>query len=110
MLSRPEMQPILKLWSENRNLQKDFLLAPEEIDQLLVFWEGTPVEPAQPGREPFIPPPSGFVIRFKRPQDAKAFLLRHRARAEGSPARRQDLLPAERAQGKARTDQCLPAR
>jgi len=74
MLSRPEMQLVVKLWNENLNLKKDLLLAPEEIDQLLVFWEGAPVEPAQPGSVPFIPPPSGFVIRFKRLQDAKAML------------------------------------
>jgi beta-lactamase regulating signal transducer with metallopeptidase domain len=52
----------------------DLPLPPKDIDQLLIFWEGTPEAPAQPGMSPMIGPPSGVIIRSVKPQDWKGAL------------------------------------
>ena len=59
LLGRPEMQPVLKLLGDNEQLAKEFLLPIDQIDQLLLFWEGSPTNPATPGAPTLIPPPSG---------------------------------------------------
>ncbi len=41
----------------------------EDIDQLLVFWEGMAKPPVEPGRDPFVPPPSGIVLRMTKAQE-----------------------------------------
>ena len=44
LLGRPEMQPIVKRLNEGLNLKKQLAIVPSEIEQLLVFWEGSPRE------------------------------------------------------------------
>jgi hypothetical protein len=65
LLGRPEMRPVLK---EDPMLGKAFPFPPDEVDQLVVFWEGTPANPTDLGRTPMIPPPSGVIIRMANPQ------------------------------------------
>jgi prepilin-type processing-associated H-X9-DG protein len=71
-LRRRDVQSLvnsMRQWSPFKNA---FLVPPEEIEQLLAFWEGTTWFPQEPGREPMIPPPSGLVLRTSKPQDWKA--------------------------------------
>ena len=63
LLGRPEMQPVLKLLTGNEQLVREFLLPIDQIDQLLIFWEGSPTNPANPGTPTLIPPPSGYIVR-----------------------------------------------
>jgi hypothetical protein len=69
VLSRPELTPALPLL-------KDLPMPAQEIEQLLIFWEGSPANPAQPVTQSFIPPPSGVIIRSVKPQDWKTVLNR----------------------------------
>ncbi len=76
LLARSELRPFLK-WPENmEELTKAFLLSPDEIDQLLIFWEGSPTGPAIPGAPTLIPPPSGYIIRSAKPQEWKQVFSR----------------------------------
>jgi prepilin-type processing-associated H-X9-DG protein len=71
LLGRAEMRPLLKLLANNEGLGKEFLLQLVEIEQLVVFWEGSPQNPANPAATPFIPHPSGYIVRSARPQEWK---------------------------------------
>ena len=51
-----------------------FVISPEEIEQFACFWEGLPESPGAAGRSPFIPPPSGIMIRSTKAQDWKSRL------------------------------------
>jgi hypothetical protein len=77
LLGRPEMAPVLKLLGNDSVLGKEFLLPLEEIDQLLIFWEGPPTNPAQPRMSPgLIPHPSGHIVRSAKPQEWTKVLSR----------------------------------
>ena len=58
------------------------VIPPEEIDQFVCFWEGLPEAPGQPGRSPFIPPPSGIIYRSTKAQDWKSRLMHKFGRVE----------------------------
>jgi len=49
-------------------------IPPEEIEQLAEFWEGFPEPPNQQARSPFLPRPTGLVVRTRVAQDWKARL------------------------------------
>ncbi len=49
-------------------------VAPEDIEQLAVFWEGFPEPPDNRRRSAFVPRPTGFVFRARVAQDWKARL------------------------------------
>jgi hypothetical protein len=51
-------------------------VAPEEIDQVVVFWEGTAFGPTLSNLPAPVPPPSGFIIRATTPHDWKAAIGR----------------------------------
>ncbi len=78
LLGRPEMQPVLKLLGDQEGLvnTKELLLPLDQIGQLLMFWEGSPTNPVNPGTTPLIPPPSGVIVRSARPQEWKKVLGR----------------------------------
>jgi prepilin-type processing-associated H-X9-DG protein len=49
-------------------------VAPEDVEQLLVFWESGPAEGGPGHGGPMLSHPSGFVVRLNKPQDWKALL------------------------------------
>ena len=51
ILDRPEFRSVLKSLSEAQIVLLK-LLPPEETAELLVFWEGLPANPGQPGMTP----------------------------------------------------------
>jgi prepilin-type processing-associated H-X9-DG protein len=72
LLARPELR---QLWDAIRHVEP-FLrgsekLPPEQIKQVLIFWEGTPPAAAGPGALGLIPPPSGLVLHMASAQDWK---------------------------------------
>jgi hypothetical protein len=69
VLGRPDLAPA-------QALLKDLPLPAQEIEQLLIFWEGSPEAPAQPGTSPILAQPSGIIIRSAKPQDWKVALGR----------------------------------
>ena len=54
---------------------------PEDVDQLLAFWEGIPQNPVNPSQTPLIPIPSGVIVRFNKPVEWKTIL----AKSVGKP-------------------------
>ncbi len=76
LLGRPEMQPVVKLLTGNEQLVREFLLPIDQIDQLLIFWEGSPTNSANPATTTLIPPPSGVIVQSARPQEWKQVLNR----------------------------------
>jgi beta-lactamase regulating signal transducer with metallopeptidase domain len=52
-------------------LRESWSLAPEDVKQMLLFWEGAPQAPNQPGGSRLVPPPSGLVVLMVRAQDWK---------------------------------------
>jgi prepilin-type processing-associated H-X9-DG protein len=79
LLGGPDWQPVLNLLDTNQPLRERFLLPFDEIEQLLLFWEGTPSKPENPGTRPLLPPPTGVFIRSRKPQEWK-IVLNHAAR------------------------------
>jgi beta-lactamase regulating signal transducer with metallopeptidase domain len=76
LLSHPEMAPAVKLLKDGPLGQSGLGIAPEAINQIVVFWEG-----AAPGSTPShapvpVPPPSGFIMRSTARQDWKTALGR----------------------------------
>src|SRR5262249_42358453 len=63
LLSRRDVRSLLKSMRQGPSLLKALFIPPEDVEQLLVFWEGMPVASGQPGPSPMIPSPSGFVLR-----------------------------------------------
>jgi len=76
LLARSELRPFLKWPEDMEGLAKALLLSPDEIDQLLMFWEGSPMGPAIPGTPTLIPPPSGYIVRSVKPQEWKQVFSR----------------------------------
>ncbi len=76
LLRRPEMQPVAKLLTGNEQLVREFLLPIDQIDQLLIFWESSPMNPANPAATTLIPPPSGVIVQSAKPQEWKQVLNR----------------------------------
>jgi hypothetical protein len=85
LLERDEVRSLLRSIQEGPNPQTPFVIPLEETDQLMLFWEGLPEPPGQPGSSPFVPPPSGVVIHSPKAQDWKTALTRK----FGSPVERQ---------------------
>ena len=74
LLRRPEVRSLLDLRREGPSLREEIPVPPEDVEQVLLFWEpGSPAE-GRPGRSRFLPSPSGMVLRMSKPQDWKAVL------------------------------------
>ena len=54
-----------------------FVAPLEEIDELVLFWEGLPEPPGHPGGSSFVPHPSGIVIHSSKSQDWKTALTQN---------------------------------
>jgi hypothetical protein len=65
LLGRPEMVSALKAFKQGGPLGEIWPVPPEEVEQLLVFWEGSAAGPANAGSATFFPPPSGLIVRLK---------------------------------------------
>jgi hypothetical protein len=75
LLQRREARALLDSLKRSPPFQRMMVVPPEEVEQLLAFWEGIPAGPAQPG--PLVPFPSGFVLRTSKPEDWKTILKQH---------------------------------
>ena len=69
LLRRRDIQSLVNSMRQERMLGPAFVVPPEDIEQLLVFWEGDPQ--AHPGPSP---PFSGVVLRMAKPQDWNGML------------------------------------
>ena len=74
LLERDEIKAIVRQWRKGAFARAPIVIVPEEIEQFACFWEGLPEAPGAPGRSPFVPPPSGVVIRSTKAQDWKTRL------------------------------------
>ena len=85
-------------WSRSSKVRpsKEYLaVPPEDVEQLLVFWEGIPQAPAESGRTPMVPFPSGGVLRTSKPQEWKSLLKNRTPGSHArSPSRRPDVISA----------------
>jgi hypothetical protein len=68
ILGRPEMSPVVKQIRDSWNLASEILVPLDEVEQLVLFWEGDPTNPDRPGTTPLIPTFSGFIVRASGPQ------------------------------------------
>ena len=77
LLRRPDAGKLLEILRQGPWFARGFPVPPEEIEQLLVFWEsgGQPDAPAW-GGQVLLPPPSGIVLRMSKAQDWRAVLTR----------------------------------
>ena len=73
LLRRRDVQAIVNSIRDASLLKGELVVPPEEIEQLLVFWEAEP-NGAGPGPAGLVPVPSGMVLRMAKPQDWKAIL------------------------------------
>ncbi len=72
LLERPELRALLESIKQSPAFKGALLVPPEDVEQILVFWEG--VATAEPGPIPVVPFPSGGVLRTSKPQDWKSVL------------------------------------
>ena len=92
LVRRPDAGKLLESLRQGPRFAGGFPVPPEEIEQVLVFWEsgGQPDTPARGGSAP-LPPPSGIVLRVSKAQDWRALLTRTagpdiaEARHDGQP-------------------------
>ena len=76
LLDRREVRTLLESIKQSSAFKAALILPPEEVEQLIVFWEGIPQAPATAdlGRTPMVPFPSGGVLRTSKPQEWKSLL------------------------------------
>jgi beta-lactamase regulating signal transducer with metallopeptidase domain len=72
LLEHPELRALLESIKQSPMFKGALLVPPEDVEQILVFWEG--VATAEPGPIPVVPFPSGGVLRTSKPQDWKSVL------------------------------------
>jgi prepilin-type processing-associated H-X9-DG protein len=80
LLDRREVRTLLESIKQSSAFKAALILPPEEVEQLIVFWEGIPQAPATAdlGRTPMVPFPSGAVLRTSKPQEWKSLLKNER--------------------------------
>jgi len=71
LLQRREVRTLLESIKQSPAFQRTLVVPPEDVEQLLAFWEGNPQGPHQ-----LIPFPSGVVLRMSKPQEWKPLLNR----------------------------------
>ncbi|MFI5459683.1 MAG: M56 family metallopeptidase [Isosphaerales bacterium] len=77
LLQRREVRTLLESIKQSPAFQRLLVVPPEDVEQLLVFWEGLPQ--AERGRTPLeslltVSLPSGMVVRMTKPQEWKPLL------------------------------------
>jgi Protein of unknown function (DUF1559)/BlaR1 peptidase M56 len=85
LLETAEAKALVRSMQRGPNSNSPFVIPLEETDQLVLFWEGLPEPPGQPGSSSFVPHPSGIVIHSSKTQDWKTSLTQN----FGSPHERQ---------------------
>ena len=78
VLGRREVLALLESVKQSSAFKGALVVPPEEVEQLLVFWEGIPETPSDSRRTPMVPFPSGGVVRTSKPQDWKSLLKAQR--------------------------------
>ena len=81
LIQRQEIRTLLDSFRQTMNGKAVLVFAPEDVDQLLAFWEGIPQSAVNPSQTPMIPIPSGVIVRFNKPLDWKTIL----AKSVGKP-------------------------
>ena len=74
LLQRREFRTLLESLKQSPALKGALVAPPEEVEQLLAFWEELPQAPAKRGRAPLVPVPSGVILRMSKPQEWKLVL------------------------------------
>jgi beta-lactamase regulating signal transducer with metallopeptidase domain len=74
LLERDEIRALVRDMRQGALARWPLVIPPEEIEQFACFWEGLPEAPGAPGRSPFIPAPSGVMVRSTKAQDWKSRL------------------------------------
>jgi hypothetical protein len=71
LLRHPELKKLLDDLKDSEPFRTLFIVSPEVIQQVLVFWEQPIDNPGQPPLRSSLSRPSGFIIRTTQPQDWK---------------------------------------
>jgi hypothetical protein len=71
LLEQNEIRALFQSARQGELAHFPFIIAPEEIEQFAVFWEGLPEAPGPPGAPGFAPPPSGIIVRSTKAQEWK---------------------------------------
>ncbi len=74
LIRRPEIRSLVDAMTRGTMLGQGLLVAPGDVEQAMLFWEGESPDPIQTGRSTLVPPPSAMVLRTTRAQDWKALL------------------------------------
>jgi Protein of unknown function (DUF1559)/BlaR1 peptidase M56 len=72
LLERREARSLLESIKQIPAFKGALAIPPEDVDQLLVFWDGNPQAPAEPDQTPMVPFPSGGVVRTSKSQEWKS--------------------------------------
>jgi hypothetical protein len=72
LLERHEARSLLESIKQIPAFKGALAIPPEDVDQLLVFWDGNPQAPDEPGRNPMVPFPAGGVVRTSKSQEWKS--------------------------------------
>ena len=78
LLGRREVRSLLESVKQGSAFKEALVVPPEEVEQLLVFWEGIPQAPSDSRQTPMVPFPSGGVVRTSKPQDWKSLFKAQR--------------------------------
>ncbi len=76
LVQRQEIRTLLDSFRQTLNGKAVLVFPPEDVDQLLAFWEGIPQNPVNPSQTPLIPIPSGVIVRFTKPVEWKTVLAK----------------------------------
>jgi len=74
LIRRREVRALLESFRQTPTGKAFVVVPPENMEQCLAFWEGTPQALVEPGRRFLVPRPSGAVFRMTKPQDWKTQL------------------------------------
>ena len=74
LLERPEIQRLVESIKQGPAFKAVLLFPPEDIEQVIVFWDGPPEPPVESRPSPLIPFVSGGVVRTTKPRDWKALI------------------------------------
>jgi len=76
LVQHREIRTLVDSFRQTMNGKAVLVFPPDDVEQLVAFWEGIPQHPVNPGQSPVIPLPSGAVVRFTKPIDWKAALAK----------------------------------
>lgn len=77
LLRRGDFLPLLNSLKRGPLLRDELPVPPEEVEQAILFWQAGSPDDEVAGPEPYLPQPSGFVLRVSKPQDWKAWIAKN---------------------------------